>query len=131
MNKKSIIAVAVFVLVIALLAGVYFGTRPETQQGSKAVTVTVVHKDGSEKVFECQTDSEFLDMVLLDNNIVVGEMGEFGLYFLEADGEVADWNVDQGWWAIYVGDSETYADTGASGIPAIDGESYRVVYTIG
>ncbi len=131
MNKKTLIAAVAFVAVIAILAGVYFVTRPETQQGAKAVTVTVVHKDGSEKVFECRTDSEYLDNVLLDNGIVVGEMGEFGLYFLEADGEVADWSVDQGWWAIYVGDSETYADTGASGIPAIDGEHYRVVYTIG
>ncbi len=129
MNKKTIITAVALVAVIAILVGIYFVTRPETQQGAKAVTVIVVHKDGSEKVFQCRTDAEYLDTVLLDNEIVVGEMGDYGLYFLEADGEIADYNVDGGYWAILIG--QEYATTGASGIPVTDGGEYSVVYTIG
>ena len=50
-NKKLIIAIIAVVAVIGLMLGVYFATRPETQQGSKSITVVVVHEDGTEKTF--------------------------------------------------------------------------------
>ena len=59
-NKKLIIAVAALVLVVAVLAAVYFATRPNAQEGSKAFTVTVIHADGSEKKFDYRTDAEKL-----------------------------------------------------------------------
>lgn len=129
MNKKIWIALIALVLVIAALVGVYVATRPDTQEGSKTITVTVVHKDGSEKVFTCHTDEEKLGPVLLTEKIVEGSMGDFGLYILSADGEVADYNVDQGWWALYEG--ENMATTGADAVAITDGGSYKLVYTIG
>ena len=51
-NKKMLIIVIAFVAVIAVLAGLYFATRQDPNEGKKAYTVTVVHSDGSEKVFE-------------------------------------------------------------------------------
>ena len=50
-NKKLILTLVAFVAVIGILAGIYFATRPQTQQGSKTITVTVVHKDKTEKTF--------------------------------------------------------------------------------
>lgn len=129
MNKKIWIALIALVLVIAALVGVYVATRPDAQEGSKTITVTVVHKDGSEKVFTCHTDEEFLGPVLLTEKIVEGSMGDFGLYITAADGEVADYNVDQGWWALYEG--ENMASTGADAVAITDGGSYKLVYTIG
>ncbi len=64
MNKKRIVALVAIVVVIALMLGVYLATRPETQQGSKAITVQVAHKDGTEKTFTYRTDAEFLAEVL-------------------------------------------------------------------
>ena len=55
-NKKLILTLIAFVAVIAIAVGVYFATRPETQQGSKTITVTVVHKDKTEKTFTYHTD---------------------------------------------------------------------------
>jgi hypothetical protein len=56
-------------------------------------------------------------------------MGQYGLFITAADGEVADYSVDGGWWAIYVGQEQ--AVTGADEIPLQDGGSYKLVYTIG
>jgi hypothetical protein len=130
MNNKKLILVAVaLVTAVAVMLGVYFATRPETSQGAKTITVTVVHKDGTEKVFEYNTDEEYLGPVLLDEALVVGENGPYGLMISAVDGEVADWNVDQGYWALFVG--EEYAVTGADTTPINDGDSFKLVYTIG
>lgn len=128
-NKKIVIAVAALAAVIAILAGVFFATRPETSEGTKSITVTVVHKDGSEKVFTCATDEEYLGKVLVAEEIVVGEYGEFGLYFNTADGETADYSVDGGWWQVFIGDES--AMVGADQIPIADGDTFKLVYTIG
>ena len=128
-NKKMILVAVALIACVAVMLGIFLITRPETTQGSKTVTVTVVHKDGSEKVFTCQTEEEFLGKVLVNENIVVGNYGEFGLYFDTADGEKADWNVDNGWWQVFVG--EEAAITGADQIPITDGGTYKLVYTIG
>ena len=128
-NKKMILVAVALIACVAVMLGIFMATRPETTQGSKTVTVTVVHKDGSEKVFTCQTEEELLGKVLVNENIVVGNYGEFGLYFDTADGEKADWNVDNGWWQVFVG--EEAAITGADQIPITDGGTYKMVYTIG
>ena len=128
-NKKMILVAVALIACVAVMLGIFLTTRPETVEGSKTVTVTVVHKDGSEKVFTCQTEEEFLGKVLVNENIVVGNYGEFGLYFDTADGEKADWNVDNGWWQVFVG--EEAAITGADQIPITDGGTYKLVYTIG
>ena len=128
-NKKLILVAIALVACMAVMLGIFLATRPETVSGSKTVTVTVVHKDGSEKVFTCHTDEEFLGKVLVNENIVVGSYGEFGLYFDTADGEKADWNVDNGWWQVFIG--EEAAITGADQIPIADGDTLKRVYTIG
>ena len=40
-NKKMVLAVVALVVVIGLMMGVYFATRPETMEGAKGYTVTV------------------------------------------------------------------------------------------
>ena len=128
-NKKMIVIAAALLTCVAAMLGIFLGTRPETVTGTKTITVTVVHKDGSEKVFTCPTEEEFLGKVLVNENIVVGNYGEFGLYFDTADGEKADWNVDNGWWQVFIG--EEAAITGADQIPVANGDTFKLVYTIG
>lgn len=128
-NKKFLLAVIALVAVAAVLVGVYFATRPTTQDGTKQITVTVVHADGSSKDFTYTTQEEFLGPVILNEGLVEGSMGDFGLYISTVDGEVADYSVDQGWWALYVGQEQ--ATTGADGVAIQDGGLYKLVYTIG
>ena len=125
-NKKMIVAIVAVVAVIAVMLGVYAVTRPETQQGSKTITVTVVHKDGTQVPFTYHTDAEFLSEVLLAEKLVTGSDSEYGLTIESVDGETADWTADGAYWAIYIG--EEYATTGASGIAVEDGGVYKLVY---
>lgn len=127
-NKKLIIALIAFVAIVAILLGVYFATRPETSQGAKEITVTVVHKDGSEKVFTYHTDEEYLDKVLLTEGLISGSEGQYGLVIETVDGEAAIWETDGAYWSLYVG--EEYATTGISSTPVHDGSTFKLVYEV-
>lgn len=126
-NKKLVIVAAVLILVVVLMAGIWMATRPETEAGSKGYTVTVIHKDGSEKVFEFRTDEEYLAGALLEEGLVSGDTTQYGLTIITVDGEAAVWETDNAYWAIWVG--EEMAMTGASEIPVYDGSTYKLEYT--
>ncbi len=127
-TKKVAITVAAVFLLLGLaagMAGIYWMTRPEPQQGSKTVTVTVVHKDQKEKTFTYHTDEEFLDKVLLAEGLVEGPREQYGLVIEKVDGEAALWT-DNVFWALYIGDEQ--ATVGVSQVPVYDGAVYRLVY---
>lgn len=127
-RTKIILGVVALVIVAAALLGVYFATRPDTAQGAKALTITVVHGDGTEQVFDVHTDAEYLADALLDNQIVEDNQTEWGLYILTADGETADESQEQ-WWCITKGGE--MLTTGASDTPIADGEAYELTFTVG
>ena len=127
-NKKIILGVVALVAVVAVLLGVYFITRPDTVEGAKALTITVVHGDASEKVFEIHTDAEYLADALLEQKIVADDRSAYGLYILTADGETAD-EANQEWWCITKG-GEVHM-TGASETVIADGEAYELTLMVG
>ena len=138
MNKKTIIALIAFVLVVGIAVGIYFLTRPkseaeilaarQTPDGKISVTVVIVHSDKTEKRVTVKTDAAFLEQVLLDEGLVKEADNDNGLYHT-FDGEKADWNVDEGWWQIFEG--ETSSVRGVREIPLEDGGVYKMVYTVG
>ena len=126
-NKKMILIALAVVVVIGLMLGAYLATRPETVAGSKAITVTVVHSDGTEKEFSYKTDAEFLADVLLAEGLIAGEDGPYGLTLITADGEEVVWERDNAYWQIFVG--EEAAVVGVSQVPVYDGSTYTLEYT--
>ena len=129
MNKKVWIAVIALVAVAALMLGVFFLTREQAQAGGKKITVTVIHKDGTEKVFDYATDEEYLGPVLLNEGLVEGEEGPYGLYIKVVDNEQAIYEQDSAYWALYVGEESAVA--GADSIVIHDGDTFKLVYTLG
>ena len=127
-NKKLILAAVALVVIVAIFVGVFVATRPEAQQGGKAFTVVVVHADGSEKTFEYRTDAEKLGAFLEEQGLIESEGADSGM-FHTVDGEKADWNVNQSYWAFYEGDA--YAMTGIYDTNVVDGMVYKLVYTLG
>ena len=125
-KKKLFLSVAALVLVVGLLLGLYFATRPQTQEGTKTFTVTVVHKDGSSKDFSYTSDEEFVGTVLQAEGLVEGEMAQYGLYIKKVDGEKAVDEEDGAYWGFYIG--EDYAQTGIDQTPIEDGKVYKLVY---
>lgn len=128
-NKKIILAAVAIVAVIALFLGVWFATRPDTTEGAKTITVEVVHSDETSKTFTYHTDAEYLGEVLLDEGLIQGEQGDYGLYILEVDGEQAIYEEDGAYWALFQGDE--YAMLGADQTVINDGDQFSLVYTIG
>ena len=128
-NKKMIVIALALVVVIGALLGLYVTTRPETAAGAKTITVTVVHGDGSSKDFTYHTDEEYLGPVLMAEGLVVGEMGPYGLMISAVDGEEAVWEVNNAYWALFVGGE--YATSGADTTPVYDGSAFKLEYTIG
>ncbi len=128
MNKKTLLTLIAFLAVIALLAGVYLLTRPETTEGEKAFTVTVVHKNDTEKVFHYTTDETYLGPALVALGLIPEGNIQSGM-FDTVDGETAVWAEDEGWWALYVGD--TQASVGINDMPVSDGDAFRLVYVNG
>lgn len=128
MNRKTlIIALAALIVVVAAFVGVWMATRPETQQGDKTITVTVVNKE-SEKDFEINTDAEMLRGALDEIDLVQGEEGEFGLFIKTVDGYTAD-EAAQEWWCVTKGGEDVY--TGVESTPIADGEQYEITLMTG
>lgn len=125
-NKKLLFGLIALVAVVAVMVGIVIANHA-VNDGKKTVTVTVVHKDGTEKVFTYNTDKNFLGPLLYEEGLI--KEGASAGMFDTVDGEKADWSVDQSYWALYIG--EDYATKGVDETPISDGDQYRLVYTRG
>ena len=128
-NKKLLVCLLALVLLIGAMAALWLGSREQAIEGSKEITVAVNHKDASKTVFTYRTDAQYLGEVLLEEGLVQGTEGPYGLEIHTVDGETADWNTDRSYWALYIGTE--YATTGADGVVLTDGGEYLLEYTIG
>ena len=129
-NKKTIIALIIFAVLIAVavLAWCFFGPQNDVQTGSKEITVTVVHGDGSSKDFKIRTDAEYLGEALLEQKLIEGDEGEFGMYITAVDGETADDSVEQ-WWCLTKSGGTVM--TGVDMTPIADGDNFELTLTTG
>lgn len=127
-TKKIVAAVALLLLVMAALFGVYHFTKGTVSQGKKNITVEVFHGDGSEKSFDCETEREYLGEVLSDEGIAEGETGPYGLFITAVDGETAN-SAKEEWWCITKGGKQL--NTGADQTPIADGDTYELTLTTG
>ncbi len=132
-KKVVIIAAAVFLLLglAAGMAGIYWMTRPEPQdpagEAEKAFTLTVVHSDGTTRVFTLKTDEVYLGDALVAEGVIV--VSDSAGKYDTVDGETASWSENQSYWAFYVG--EAYATQGMDTTPVNDGDVFKLVYTVG
>lgn len=134
-NKKLILAVVALVTVVAIMAGIWWGTNMFAKsnvesdgEGDKTITVEVVHADGSTKTFTYHTNEEYLGVVLYGSGLIKAEGVDKGMFNI-VDGEKADWNENKSYWSLYIG--EEYAMTGVDTTPISDGDHFKLVYTIG
>lgn len=128
-RTKPALVLLAFLVLVGLFAGLYLNARPVPVAGTKSVTVNIVHSDQSTKTFHYQTDLEYLGELLQAEQLIVSEQGAYGLYITEADGEVATFEQNNAYWALYEGDS--YAMQGADATVLADGAVFSLVYTLG
>ena len=92
-------------------------------QGATEFTFEVEHLNGKVVTFTVKTDKEILSDALLENNLISGEEGQFGLYVKTVDGVTYDYKADGVYWALYVdGD---YATSGVDSQSVENGHTYK------
>ena len=127
MKKRGLIITlsVVLAVVIALFAGVTVYKRLNTQKGEKDIKVTVTFLDESQKVYEINTDAEYLADALLEEKVIDSKSKD-GMYTVIA-GEEADYNADGRWWSLTKDGKMT--DTGLNDTPIKDGDSFEITNT--
>lgn len=100
----------------------------DTTLGEGAKTLTVRIEDTEKSVlFTIHTNAETVGAALIENGLISGEEGAYGLYIKVANGTIADYDIDQSYWAFYV-DGE-YAMSGVDTTEIEEGVTYSLVYT--
>jgi len=128
-QKKLIVGLAAaLVLLIAVVGVVIVATRPETQTGDKNISVTIIHKDKTEKELSIDTDAEFLGEAVYEEGVLTDEEYASGFYTV-IDGEKADYDADKAWWKVTKDGEMT--TVGMNEQPVADGDNFEITYTIG
>ncbi len=125
-NKRLIIGLAaVLVVFMGIFTTAFLLNRPETQNGEKNISVTVVFADKSEKEYKINTDVEFLADALLEEKII-DEKSADGMYTVVA-GQRADYNLDKSWWCLNI--DGQMGTLGWNEQPITDGDSFEIANT--
>ena len=99
-------------------------TPQEAEQPAtkKSFTFIVVDKDGKETSFNLSSDKKTVGDALLAEGLIEGERGAYGLYVKKVNGIVADYDIDQTYWAFYI--NGEYAMSGIDTTDIVEGATY-------
>ena len=122
MKKHAWIAVLLLVVLAAAAAVCWWVFGPQGQAGEKTVTVEVAHTDGTVNTFVLETEAEFLGEAMMEQQLLEGAEGQYGLFISSVDGEVAD-GTDNRWW-VYTREGE-YVEYGVDQCAIADGDHYE------
>ena len=127
----SILLCIVLIAAMALLAGCNDNTTTsdpvssgitETQKAEKSFTFVVVDTSGKETSFEISSGKATVGEALLDEGLIAGEDGQYGLYVKTVNGITLDFDADGKYWAFYVNDE--YGMSGVDATEIVDGNTY-------
>lgn len=140
--KKNLSVICVFVLIAAMALNITgcankkevpaeptATVQPQNQaeasvlgEGSKVFTFVAVDLEGKETHYEIHTDVETVGKALLDNGLIAGDEGDYGLYVKTVNGITLDWDKDAKYWSFLI-DGE-YAMTGCDMTDITEGSVY-------
>lgn len=98
----------------------------ELGEGAKAVTVEVKVEEQM-VTFTINTDKKTVGEALVENKLVEGDQGAYGLYIKKVNGITADYDIDQSYWAFYI--NGEMAMTGVDSTDIDENAIYRLEYT--
>jgi hypothetical protein len=141
--KSKIILLLVAITLLFALAACDQGTSPvqpgetatqgtstvqEVGQGSTSFRFEVTNNEGAISVWNVNTDEATVGAALLGVGLIDGDVSDWGLFVLEVDGVVADFEANGAWWAFYI-DGEM-AMVGVDGAEIEEGVVYAFIYTV-
>lgn len=124
-KNKLFASVLCMVLIVAMalsMTACVAENAEQEQAVEQSFTFEVVDKDGNTETFSITTDKSTVGDALLEEGLIAGENGQYGLYVTEVNGIVADYNVDGTYWAFYV--DGAYASSGVDTTDVVDGSTY-------
>jgi len=136
--KKKILSVGILLLVIAICvcAVLVFNEKDKNTSGDTIQTLNaekieieveiVVSDNVSTKKITTSRDN--LADALLDEEIIKGEMGQYGLFITEVAGITADTSKEE-WWCITKGGEKVME--GVSNIKISNGDKYELTLKVG
>lgn len=98
----------------------------EFGEGEKTIVVEVKIQDQT-VVFTVNTDKTTVGEALLDNGLIDGEQGAYGLYVKKVNGVTADYDIDASYWAFYI--NGEYALSGVDTTEIDESAVYKLEYT--
>ena len=135
-NFRSVLSLVLVAAMVLMFAGCGQNQGEETPEPSqnqqevveKEFTFEVTELDGTKKEFQVKYDTEqSVGEALVNEKLISGEVGQYGLMVDTVDGQKYDYNEDGAYWAFYV--NGEYAMTGVDTTPIKDGEVYSFVAT--
>lgn len=94
----------------------------ETLTAEKSFTFVVVDTTGKETSFEISSDKATVGEALLDEGLIAGEDGQYGLYVKTVNGITLDYDTDGKYWAFYV--NSEYGMTSVDATEIVAGATY-------
>lgn len=99
----------------------------DTALGEGETTFTVVVEALEKSVtFTVNTNEATVGAALLDCALIEGDEGAYGLYIKKVNGILADYDINQRYWAFYINDE--YAMSGVDTTNIEDGVTYKLEY---
>jgi len=121
-SVRVLSAVLCMVLIAAMALSMTACGTETLGTGSATFTFQVVDGNGTQTDFTIATDKATVGEALLDEGLIAGEDGPYGLYVKQVNGITADYDVDGTYWAFYIGGE--YAVTGVDKTAPEDGAVY-------
>ncbi len=120
--KKLISLILVLITLISLTAC----DAPEAEaEGPKvSFTLIIVDDQGNETTKTIETTRTIVGDALLDEGLIEGEEGDYGMFITKVNGIYADYNETGTYWSFYI-DGE-YAMTGIDQTDIVDGATYML-----
>ena len=95
-------------------------------EGAKTLVVEVTAEEKT-VTFTVKTDKDTVGAALLEQNLIEGDQGDYGLYIKKVNGMLADYDVDQTYWAFSIGGE--YAMSGVDTTEITEGVTYQLERT--
>ena len=136
--KKTVSIALLFICIFSLVAcgnsvdktGLWENATylQDTELGEGAKTVTVEVKVEEQTVtFTINTDKKTVGEALVENKLIEGDQGAYGIYIKKANGITADYDIDKSYWAFYI--NGEMAMTGVDSTDIDENAIYRLEYT--
>ena len=121
---KKMLSCILCIVLIAAMALCTTGCNDSSASTADKVSFTfiVVDAEGKESTFQITTDKTLVGEALMEEELIAGEEGPYGLYVKTVNGITLDYDKDGKYWSFYVG--EDYAITGVDQTEITDGAVY-------